>query len=68
MAEKNTSLAALAGVMTRLPQVLVNVTVDKARTDEDALLAAAVAEAEAEPRGRAAGCCCACRARSRWSG
>ena len=49
MAEKNTSLAALAGVMTRLPQVLVNVTgVDKARTDEDALLAAAVAEAEAE--------------------
>ena len=35
--------------MTRLPQVLVNVAgVDKARTDEDALLAAAVAEAEAE--------------------
>ena len=49
MAEKGTSLAALAGVMTRLPQVLVNVTgVDKARTDEDALVAAAVAEAEAE--------------------
>jgi phosphoglucosamine mutase len=36
-------------VMTRLPQVLVNVKgVDKSRADEDAVLAAAVAEAEAE--------------------
>ena len=35
--------------MTRLPQVLVNVPgVDKARADDDAVLAAAVAEAEAE--------------------
>jgi phosphoglucosamine mutase len=35
--------------MTRLPQVLVNVDgVDKSRTDEDHLVAAAVAEAEAE--------------------
>ena len=35
--------------MTRLPQVLVNVPgVDKARADEDAVLAAAVAEAEFE--------------------
>ena len=43
------SLADLAAVMTRLPQVLVNVPdVDKARADEDAVLAAAVAEAEAE--------------------
>ena len=34
--------------MSRLPQVLVNVTnVDKARTDDDAVLAAAVAEEEA---------------------
>ena len=42
-------LAELAAVMSRLPQVLVNVKgVDKARTDEDAVLAAAVAEAEAE--------------------
>jgi phosphoglucosamine mutase len=49
MAEKKTSLASLAGVMSRLPQVLVNVPgVDKSRADEDALLAAAVAEAEAE--------------------
>jgi phosphoglucosamine mutase len=41
--------AELAGVMSRLPQVLVNVDgVDKARTDDDAVLAAAVAEAEAE--------------------
>jgi phosphoglucosamine mutase len=49
MAEKDSPLAALAGVMTRLPQVLVNVPdVDKSRADEDPLLAAAVAEAEAE--------------------
>jgi len=49
MAEKRESLASLAAVMTRLPQVLVNVPdVDKARTDDDAVLAAAVAEAEYE--------------------
>jgi len=49
MAEKATSLATLAGVMTRLPQILVNVPdVDKARADDDEVLAAAVAEAEAE--------------------
>ncbi|HSE69544.1 MAG TPA: phosphoglucosamine mutase [Nocardioidaceae bacterium] len=49
MAEKKEDLAGLAGVMTRLPQVLVNVPgVDKTRADEDAVLAAAVAEAEAE--------------------
>ena len=43
------SLADLAGVMSRLPQVLVNVPdVDKARADEDFVLAAAVADAEAE--------------------
>ena len=49
MAGTGQSLAELAGVMTRLPQVLVNVPdVDKARADEDFVLAAAVAEAEAE--------------------
>jgi len=48
MAASGRSLQDLAGVMTRLPQVLVNVAgVDKARTDEDAVLAAAVAEEEA---------------------
>ncbi|MCW2833364.1 MAG: phosphoglucosamine mutase [Nocardioides sp.] len=48
MAATGTSLKQLAGVMTRLPQVLVNVAdVDKSRTDEDAVLAAAVAEEEA---------------------
>ncbi len=52
MAEKQRSLAELAGVMNRLPQVLVNVPgVDKSRTDEDAVLAAAVAEAEFELDG-----------------
>jgi len=49
MAVTGTSLKDLAGIMQRLPQVLVNVPdVDKARTDDDAVLAAAVAEAEAE--------------------
>lgn len=49
MAQQQQSLASLAGVMSRLPQVLVNVPgVDKARADDDALLAAAVAEAEFE--------------------
>jgi phosphoglucosamine mutase len=49
MADKRKSLAELADVMSRLPQVLVNVPdVDKSRTDDDAILAAAVAEAEYE--------------------
>ena len=48
MAATGQSLQELAGVMTRLPQVLVNVPdVDKSRADEDAVLAAAVAEEEA---------------------
>jgi phosphoglucosamine mutase len=49
MADTGSSLAELARVVVRLPQVLVNVPdVDKARADEDFVLAAAVAEAEAE--------------------
>jgi phosphoglucosamine mutase len=52
MTEKDAPLAELAGVMSRLPQVLVNVKgVDKSRAGEDAVLAAAVAEAEAELGG-----------------
>ena len=48
MATTGQSLQSLASVMTRLPQVLVNVPdVDKARTDADAVLAAAMAEEEA---------------------
>ncbi|GAA2119646.1 phosphoglucosamine mutase [Nocardioides bigeumensis] len=47
------SLASLAGVMTRLPQVLVNVPgVDKARADDDEVLVAALAVEEAELAGR----------------
>ena len=43
------SLADLASVMTRLPQVLVNVPgVDKSRADTDPALSAAVAEASAQ--------------------
>jgi phosphoglucosamine mutase len=55
MATTGQSLQELASVMTRLPQVLVNVpNVDKARADDDAVLAAAVAEEEAAlgERGR----------------
>jgi phosphoglucosamine mutase len=49
MSQKQASLAELAAVMDRLPQVLVNVPdVDKSRADEDPVLAAAVVEAEAE--------------------
>ena len=48
MAATGKSLAELASVMTRLPQVLVNVPgVDKSRADDDPVLAAAVAEEEA---------------------
>lgn len=48
MVATGSSLQQLAGVMTRLPQVLVNVGgVDRTRTD-DVALAAAVQEAEAE--------------------
>jgi len=48
MATTGQSLADLAGAMRRLPQVLINVPgVDKSRTDEDTVLAAAVAEEEA---------------------
>ena len=48
MADRKQPLKELAAVMTRLPQVLVNVPdVDKARTD-DRELAAAVADAEDE--------------------
>ncbi len=52
MAATGATLADLAAVMTRLPQVLVNVSgVDRARTHADEVLAAAVAEAEAELGG-----------------
>lgn len=48
MAETKRTLADLADVMTRLPQVLVNVKgVDKARADDDFVLAAKIAEEEA---------------------
>ncbi|HYF72644.1 MAG TPA: phosphoglucosamine mutase, partial [Nocardioides sp.] len=48
MAATGQSLQALASVVTRLPQVLVNVPdVDKSRADDDPVLAAAIAEEEA---------------------
>ncbi len=53
MATTGRSLQDLAAVMTRLPQVLVNVPgVDKSRADEDAVVAAAVAEEEAVLAGQ----------------
>ena len=49
MAATGSTMADLAGVMVRLPQVLVNVPdVDKRRADTDPVLLTAVAEAEAE--------------------
>ena len=49
MASTGKSLAELAAVMTRLPQVLINVRgVDKSRTGTDPTLAAALALADAE--------------------
>ncbi|MGI4893896.1 MAG: phosphoglucosamine mutase [Janthinobacterium lividum] len=49
MAETGRSLAELAGVMQRLPQVLINVRdVDKTRAGSDEILLAAIAAAEAE--------------------
>jgi phosphoglucosamine mutase len=48
MATTGQSIQELASVMTRLPQVLLNVDgVDKARADDDPVVAAAVAEEEA---------------------
>ena len=53
MAATGRPLAELAGVMQRLPQVLVNVPgVDKSRAHADVELTAAVALAEAELAGR----------------
>jgi phosphoglucosamine mutase len=55
MAITGRSLRDLAAVMTRLPQVLVNVPdVDKSRCDDDVVVAAALAEEEAAlaERGR----------------
>jgi phosphoglucosamine mutase len=49
MATTGDSLAKLASVMTRLPQVLINVPdVDKSRADTDPVLSRAVADATAE--------------------
>ena len=49
MASTRSSLADLAAVMHRLPQVLINVPgVDKSRADTDSALLAAVAAAESE--------------------
>ena len=53
MATTGRSLQDLASVMTRLPQVLINVPgVDKSRADDDAVVAAAVAEEEAVLAGQ----------------
>src|SRR3954464_5336895 len=80
MAERQESLADLAGVVTRLPQVLVNVPdVDKSRSDEDPGVAPAAAAAGApwwprpSPRrsrssATTAGSCCVPPAPSPWSG
>ena len=68
MAETGRSLADLAAVVTKLPQVLINVRV---ADQQPAPRAPAVLAAVAGPRrswARPAGCCCARPAPSRWSG
>lgn len=68
VAETGRSLRELAGVMERLPQVLINVPdVDRSRVGSSAELAAAVSEAERE-LGRRGGCCCGLPGPSRWFG
>jgi phosphoglucosamine mutase len=53
MAATGAGLAGLAGVMTRMPQVLINVPdVDKARAHSDETVLAAVAEEEAVLDGK----------------
>lgn len=68
MAASKRSLAELAGVMTRMPQVLVNVPdVDKSRAHSDPTVQAAVTAAEAE-LGIPVGSCSVRRAPSHWCG
>ena len=63
------SLADLAAVMTRLPQVLVNVPdVDKARADTDPVLQGEVAASRGQRSATPAVCCCGSRAPSRSCG
>ena len=63
MATTGRSLAELAAVMERLPQVLVNVPhVDRRRVHSDDELQAAVAQAETGARARTVASCCARRA------
>ena len=69
MATTGASLAELAGVMERLPQVLVNVPhVDRRRVHSDDELQAAVAAGRGRARPQRAACCCVRRAPSRSSG
>ena len=66
MAQTEQSLAELAGVMTRLPQVLVNVPdVDKSRAETDPAVAAGRARGRGGAWPEPAGCCCGRRAPSR---
>ena len=52
MAETGRSLEDLASVVTKFPQVLINVAgVDKTRVATDAVLSAAIAEAESQMAG-----------------
>ena len=59
MADRRTSLAELAGVMTRLPQVLVNVPdVDKSRAPTRTRSSRPRSRRPSSSSATAAGCCC----------
>ena len=69
MAATGRSLADLAAVVTKLPQVLINVPVGDRTVGAGA--PAVLRRGRARPRrswARPVGCCCARRAPSRWSG
>ena len=67
LAATGASLAELAGVMTRLPQVLINVRADRS-AGQPPRRCSPRSTGSLRELGDPAGCCCARRAPSRWCG
>ena len=69
MAASGSSLASLASVMTRMPQVLINVPdVDKARAHSDEAVLAAIAEEESALDGKGRSAAASLGHAGRWCG